>query len=184
MTSDSGAHSAQTTSTESPIVAALTDLTSRLSSEGGDFDEFGGPIYWPTREPEQAEFDWPALAAWVHRLRERFPHTTGRIPDCWYRHNDLVEVLLALRDHERVSYSSTAPASAAVEWHRAFRDMEVRWDGWIKRFTCTVPGRGHQDLDLGAREPASEFDAFVKADVARRTDDKRGDDEPATATPR
>ena len=110
---------------DSPVVAALTDLSTRLSADGGDFEEFEGPIYWPTRDPDQVEFDWPCLAEWVNRLRARFPHMTARIPDCWYRHNDLVEALLALRDHERVSYSSTAPASAAVEWHRAFRDMEA-----------------------------------------------------------
>jgi hypothetical protein len=183
MTNHNGEHSAQATGAESPVVAALTELTSRLSSDGGDFDEFEGPIYWPTRDREQAEFDWPALAAWVHRLRERFPHMTARIPDCWYRHNDLVEALLALRDHERVSYSSTAPASAAVEWHRAFRDMESRWEAWVKRFTCTVPGRGHQDIDLGAGEQDSEFAAFVKADLARRASDDRTVDQTA-ATPR
>jgi hypothetical protein len=153
---------------DSPVVAALTELTSRLSAGGGDFDEFEGPIYWPTREPEQAEFDWPSLREWVERLRARFPHMTARIPDCWYRHNDLVEALLALRDHERVSYASTAPASAAVEWHRAFRDMEARWDGWIRRFTCTVPGKGHPTLDLDPSRHDDEFDEFVKTDLTRR----------------
>ncbi len=152
----------------SPVVAALTELTSRLSADGGDFDEFDGPIYWPTREPEQAEFDWPSLAEWVHRLQARFPHMTARIPDCWYRHNDLVEALLALRDHERISYATTAPASAAVEWHRAFRDMEARWDSWVKRFTCTVPGKGHPPPDHDPWKPDAEFARFVNADLDRR----------------
>lgn len=168
MSTDNGDHRPQATGTDSPVVAALTELTSRLSSDSDDFDEFEGPIYWPTRDPEQVEFDWPALAAWVDRLRRRFPHMTARVPDCWYRHNDLVEALLALRDHERVSYSATAPASAAVEWHRAFRDMEARWETWIKRFTCTVPGKGHRDLNLGEREPDDEFAAFVKVDLDHR----------------
>ena len=153
---------------DSPVVAALTELTSRLSADGADFDEFEGPIYWSTQDPEQAEFDWPSLAEWVNRLRARFPHLTARIPDCWYRHNDLVEALLALRDHERVSYAATAPASAAVEWHRAFRDMEARWDTWIKRFACTVPGKGHPPLDAEIWEPDEEFAEFVKADLAGR----------------
>jgi hypothetical protein len=151
---------------ESPVVAALTELTARLSAETGDFDEFEGPVYWPTREPERAEWDWPSLAQWVARLRARFPHMTARIPDCWYLHNDLVEALLALRDHERVSYASTAPGAAAVEWHRAFRDMEARWDSWIKRYTCTVPGKGHPPT-FDASNPQG-FAEFVKADLARR----------------
>jgi hypothetical protein len=168
MTSGNGHAGPRGEAPESPVVAALTELTSRLSADGGDFDEFEGPIYWPTREREQAEFDWPALAAWVHRLRARFPHMTARIPDCWYRHNDLVEALLALRDHERVSYSSTAPASAAVEWHRAFRDMEARWDTWIKRFSCTVPGKGHATPDNDVHETDAEFANFMKDDLSHR----------------
>jgi hypothetical protein len=158
---------------DSPVVAALTELSARLAADGGDFDEFEGPIYWPTREAGQAEFDWPSLAEWVERLRARFPHMTARIPDCWYRHNDLVEALLALRDHERVSYAFTAPASAAVEWHRAFRDMEARWETWIKRFTCTVPGKGHETLDLRPHPLGREFDEFVKTDLTRRARDDR-----------
>jgi len=153
---------------DSPVVAALTELSARLSADGGDFDEFEGPVYWPTRDPEQAEFDWPSLAEWVHRLRARFPHMTARLPDCWYRHNDLVEALLALRDHERISYSSTAPASAAVEWHRAFRDMEARWDAWIKRFTCTVPGKGHSPAEADPPDSGMGFAEFTEADLVRR----------------
>jgi hypothetical protein len=164
---DNGRTEPAATVTSPPVVAALAELTSRLSATDADadFDECDGPIYWPTRDRDQAEFDWPALAAWVDRLRARFPHMTARIPDCWYRHNDLVEALLALRDHERVSYSNTAPASAAVEWHRAFRDMEARWDTWIKRFTCTVPGRGHAAVEL---DPEEAFAEFVQGDLPHR----------------
>jgi hypothetical protein len=56
--------------------------------------------------------------------------------------------------------------------------MEARWDNWIKRFTCTVPGKGHPPIDLAAQEPNEEFVAFVKADLARRTGD--GEDPAAT----
>ncbi len=111
----------------------------------------------------------------MHRLRARFPHLTARIPDCWYRHNDLVEALLALRDHERACYTASSPASAAVEWHRAFRDMEARWDSWIKRFTCTVPGKGHPPPDLVRSNPDAEFAAFVKDDLARRATNGHND---------
>src|SRR5206468_1186937 len=137
--------------------------------DGSDSAEREAPLSWPTRDPDQVEFDWPTLAEWVNRLRVRFPHMTARIPNCWYLHNDLVEALLALRDHERVSYASTAPASAAVEWHRAFRDMEARWDSWIRRFTCAVPGREHPpQLDASASQG---FVEFVKTDLARRQAD-------------
>ena len=159
---------------DSPVVAALTELSARLA-DGSDFDELEGPIYWPTRDPELVEFDWPSLAAWVRRLRARFPHLIARIPDCWYRHNDLVEALLALRDCERACYTASSPASAAVEWHRAFRDMEARWDGWIKRFTCTVPGKGHPPADPGPQQADAEFAAFIEDDLARRATNGHND---------
>ena len=57
---------------ESPAAAAVSELSSRLSADTADFDEFEGPVYWPTREPERAEWDWPSLAKWVGRLRARF----------------------------------------------------------------------------------------------------------------
>jgi hypothetical protein len=163
---------------QAAVARAVTDLSARLSGDGADFDEFEGPIYWPTREAERAEWDWPALAQWVNRLRARFPNMTARIPDCWYRHNDLVEALLALRDHERLSYASTAPASAAVEWHRAFRDMEGRWDTWIRRFTCVVPGRGHESLSLDSTTPDG-FAEFVTDDLHHRIARERSQGEPA-----
>lgn len=59
-----------------------------------------------------------------------------RLPPCWYRHNDLVEALSTLRDHERISYSDTAPPTAAVAWHSAFRDIETRLRGWIAELRC------------------------------------------------
>ena len=156
-----------TASPDSLVARALTELSSRLTADPGDFDDFEGPVYWPTREADQAEWVWPSLMQWVNRLRARFPNMTARIPDCWYQHNDLVEALLALRDHERVSYTCTAPGSAAAEWHRAFRDMEARWDGWIKRFTCTIPGKGHPPLNLDTPTPEG-FAEFVAADLDRR----------------
>ena len=56
----------------------------------------------------------------------------------------------------------TAPATAAVDWHRALRDTEARLDAWIKRLTCTIPGREHPDAE------AQDWDAVIAADLAAR----------------
>lgn len=125
-------------------------------------DESGAPVYWPTLTAEEAEDEWPALREWVDQLLIRFPHC-ARVPQCWWRHNDLVELFSALRDHERASFASTASAAAATDWHRAFRDVELRAEMWIRRFTCSVPGRDHtgsSDLE--------DWSAFVVADVETR----------------
>lgn len=146
----------------------LTQLADMLSSEGmADFDEMTSPFFWPGLSAEEVEAEWDALRVWVERFRMRFPHST-RIPDCWYLHGDLVEALSALRDHERGSFSTTAPPSGAVEWHRAFRDLEARYENWIKRFECmSVAGRGHGPTGPDPDKPA-EWAQFVKTDVDDR----------------
>ena len=84
-------------------------------------------MYWPDLPPGEAHDEWEALRAWVEQLVVRFAHLDHHvIPRCWFRHNGHVEALVALRDQERVNYSDTAPGSAAVDWHRAFRDIEAR----------------------------------------------------------
>jgi len=52
-----------------------------------------------------------------------------------------------------------------VEWHRALRDIEARVETWVKRLTCTVPGRGHA--------PTS-WPEFVEIDVAERRKRQEG----------
>jgi hypothetical protein len=157
-------------STERGVVrraAQLVALADGLRQDGlGHVDETPTPIWWPGLKPEETRQEWEDLRRWVGQLRVRFPNAI-RLPDCWWRHNDLVEVLAALRDFERACFTPSSPATAAVEWQCALRDMEIRIEIWIKRLACSVPGRGH---DLPARDDATPagWDEFVEQDVQRR----------------
>lgn len=124
-------------------------------------DEKMAPVFWPTLIPGEVPQEWAKLRSWVARLQARFPHSV-RLPPCWWWHNELVEALSALRDHERASFGPSAPPSAAADWHRAFRDLEARMDTWIKRFGCAVPGRDHPPSTDEAT-----WQAFVADDVRR-----------------
>lgn len=115
------------------------------------------PIYWPTLTAAEASEEWEALRGWVELLQLRFPNSM-RLPECWWQHNDLVEVLAALRDAERACYHTRSSAAAPADWHRMLREVETRTETWTKRFTCAV--RGH------AGEP--EWSQFVESDVTRR----------------
>jgi len=117
------------------------------------------PVFWPKLTAGDAAEEWPALREWVTRLGERFPHAV-RLPACWWRHNDLVELLAALRDYERASYRAGGPMTGPVEFHRAFREVELRLELWIKRLNCGLPGREH--------DGPNDWQAFVKADAAAR----------------
>ena len=140
------------------------------------------PIHWPSLKPsDEARDEWNSLRAWVEHLRVRFPNAI-RLPDCWWRHNDLVEVLAALRDYESASYHPSASATGPVEWQRALRDMETRIDIWIKRFNCTVAERGHEVVTPTTHEPAGWQD-FVEEDVQRRQLAREEQPESPTSSP-
>lgn len=171
---------------EKPIVrkaAQLVALAHELRDEGLGKRDQQHPIFWPALRADEAEREWDALRRWVEQLRIRYPYMT-RLPECWWRHNDLVEVLSALRDHERACFSPLAPATAAVEWQRALRDMEMRMEIWIKRLTCTVPGRGHETQVSSEDVPPDEWTEHVERDVARRSRSAEGsNDEAESPTP-
>lgn len=125
----------------------------------------GPPVHWPTLGPEEAAYEWNDLRQWVEQYRQRYP-IVRPIPDCWWRHNSFVELLAALRDHERASYGRAAPGTAAMEWQHARYVAEVQLDSWAKRITCHAQGRGHPTLSGPAG--LSEWDVHVQADVERR----------------
>jgi hypothetical protein len=131
-------------------------------------DEITGPIHWPDLSAEEAAQEWPALRTWVERLTARFSHLDHHvIPRCWFLHNGHVETLSALRDQERVNYGETAPGTAGVDWHRAFRDVEARLREWTAQLPC---GATHEPRTRQAHPTTSgQWDAFVKADVECRS---------------
>ena len=150
--------------------AQLVALADGLRQEGlaDDDDPLPHPVFWPALTADEAAAEWDDLRRWVHRLLARFPNAI-RLPECWWRHNDLVEVLAALRDFERACFTPTSPATAAVEWQRALRDMENRMETWIKRFTCSVPGRGHELATDVTDAAPSGWVEFVNHDIDTRS---------------
>lgn len=128
--------------------------------------EQAGPLFWPRLSADDASGEWGPLYDWVEALRMRYPNGV-RLPDCWYRHSDIVEALSALRDFERAAFSAKAPATSAVEWQRAFRDIEQRLDTWTRRLSCSVPGRGHPAPARTVRRPEG-WDEFVREETATR----------------
>jgi hypothetical protein len=140
-----------------------------------------GTVLWPILTTVEAIEEWPKLLAWVELLRVRFPNAV-RLPDCWWQHNDLVEALSALRDYERACYAPHASSTAPVDWHRAFRDIEARIEVWIRRFTCTVPGRGHPPAEANSDLPAG-WQQHLDADLATRHTPPPASISPASGPP-
>ena len=145
-------------------VAGLAKL---FESEGPhDPDGVSGPLHWPDLTPIEAGREWDDLRTWVENLMERFPHLDHHvIPRCWFRHNGHVEALVALRDHEGVAFGESAPGTAAVDWHRAFRDIESRLREWTTQLAC---GATHEPRTTRGFEDVDEWNQFVSEDVRRR----------------
>lgn len=162
---------------------ALALLSAMFAGSGGtNLDPVAGPVLWPAVTCEDAPKQWSDLRDWVADLVQRFEHLDHHvIPLCWWRHNSHVEALMALRDHERMSYSDTSPPSAAVEWHRAFRDIEAR----LREWTSTLPCGSHHDPRPRPTRTIdeNEWAVFATDDAARRTPRKTSQAESRTATP-
>jgi hypothetical protein len=155
-------------STDTETVERLNKLAALFGADGPpDLDEVEGPLHWPDITATDASVEWRELREWVEGLLERFPHLDHHvIPLCWWRHNGHVEALSALRDHERICYADSSPATAAVDWHRAFRDIESR----LREWTGTLPCGSSHDTRIRPVRPVGEVDwaTFVADDVERR----------------
>ena len=146
-------------------------------------DEVTAPIHWPTLAPLDAEREWLALRFWVTGLRERFDELDFHfIPACWYEHPAIVSALQALKDHERVAYDPSSPASAGTDWHRAYRDLTSQLRTFRGNLRCTntehFPSRPIPVMD------EESWAKFIADDVAdrRRQAVARALDETATCS--
>ena len=102
------------------------------------FGQLVGPVHWPSLTETERVQAFGDLRERVEQLVDRFAIEIRVIPPCWYRHNGMVEALSALRDHERMSFSEHGSPTGAVDWFRAFREVELRLMDLAARTQCSV----------------------------------------------
>jgi len=143
------------------------DWRAAIGLGADDLDDIPTPTEWGAIAPEDASSAWTELRDWVEQLCRRFGVLDHHvIPRCWWRHNGHVEALVALRDHERSSYAETAPATAALDWLRALRDVSALLRTWTAESGC---GTTHQEPPTPLRAlDESDWATFVATDVERR----------------
>ncbi|KRE72659.1 hypothetical protein [Arthrobacter sp. Soil762] len=72
---------------------------------------------WREMTPTQAASVWGALAAWVRWLVATYQLTTSVVPDCWWRHSEIVAELYALQRAELASYASDDSGFGPLAFH-------------------------------------------------------------------
>ncbi|MDA8046710.1 MAG: hypothetical protein M0Z30_15955 [Actinomycetota bacterium] len=138
-----------------------------FAGEAAELDAIPVVTHWPSVPAADAETEWKDLHDWVSSLRRRFDHLDHHvIPACWWLHNEHVEALAALRDHERLSFADNAPATAPVDWFKALRDIGTLLRAWTSELAC---GATHRDPSPGPDVvDTAGWEAYVAADVERR----------------
>lgn len=107
------------------------------------FGQLRGPVHWPSLTLDEARDRMLQLDEWVGQLVRRFAIEPRIIPPCWARHGALVEILSALRDHERAAYADTASPTAAVDFVRALHDSQLFLAEHVAKTQCSIAG--HRD---------------------------------------
>jgi hypothetical protein len=139
------------------------------------------PVNWNLLRADDAESEWRDLDAWVRWLKATFGLPPAIIPPYWHRHDELVWELSALHTHWLNSYDDTASLSAPIGWMRDFADARQRLRDWVAicgtrldrdRPTRQTPWPGEKAEaivgEIEIHDRAADFEAFVRADIARR----------------
>ncbi|WP_159619123.1 hypothetical protein [Arthrobacter zhaoguopingii] len=72
---------------------------------------------WRDLTAAQAVIVWSDLAVWVRWFVATYQLTTSVVPDCWWRHTDIVAELYALHRAELASYASDDPGFGPLAFH-------------------------------------------------------------------
>ena len=109
--------------------------------------------HWPDIAAEDVETEWEDLRVWVAELLARFAWIDHHvIPACWWRHNELVELLSALRGHEQMAFLPGQPPTSATDWFRSMRDLLGMARTWVAESGCAA-GHVERALRTTAMDP-------------------------------
>lgn len=72
---------------------------------------------WRDMTAEQAQDVWRSLFAWVRWLVATYQFTTSVVPDCWWRHPEIVAELYALQRAELASFTPDDPGFGPLAFH-------------------------------------------------------------------
>lgn len=112
-----------------PVAAPAAGVPTKLAA----------PIDWWRLDDEERAETLSVLIEWVPELVRRYGITDQAIPPCWYRHENLVQELLALFQYRnQQQFLDIAPPSAPIDFHAQFALFLARVRVWNQATGCTA----------------------------------------------
>ncbi|WP_062004637.1 hypothetical protein [Arthrobacter alpinus] len=93
------------------------DLTAGEPLEGPRGSLVDPTYRWRDLDRVSAPKAWTALSGWVSWFVTTYRLTTSVVPDCWWRHPELVAELYALQKAELASYTPTDTGFGPLGFH-------------------------------------------------------------------
>lgn len=102
-----------------PIAELDDELTAELfrSAFQPPSRSSGGTYRWRDMAPEQAPGVWESLFGWVRWFVATYQLTTSVVPDCWWRHTEIVAELYALQRAEMASFTADDAGFGPLAFH-------------------------------------------------------------------
>ena len=102
---------------------------------------------WRELTAVQAGTVWGDLVVWVRWLVATYQLTTSVVPDCWWRHTEIVAELYALHRAELASYASDDPGFGPLAFHERLPHAVERLRTHTRTAGC-VGLQAHKDPAL------------------------------------
>lgn len=114
------------------------------------------PIDWWKLDAQGRAETLGILLRFVPELVRRYALTDSEVPPCWYKHETLIQELLALYQYRnQQQFLPIANAGAALDFHYSFQLAIGRLSHWTGRHGCRTGD--HNSTELAAWvDPDSE----------------------------
>ncbi|WP_336652984.1 MULTISPECIES: hypothetical protein [unclassified Leucobacter] len=114
------------------------------------------PINWWRLDAEERTEILEVLVSWVPELCRRYGLTDAIIPPCWYRHEPLIQELLAFYQYRnQMQFLESAPPNAPLDVHYQLQLLLGRLRSWVSQSGCNAA----EHMDTPVQPWVAEDDA-------------------------
>lgn len=99
--------------------------------------KFAPPIDWWKLDDEERAEVLEVLVEWVPELVRRYMLREQIVPSCWFKHQELIQELLALFQYRnQQQFLEVAPPSAPLDFHYQLQLSIGRLRSWVGEAGC------------------------------------------------